>query len=161
MIKTLAAMVGFILISSSVPLHAELVHQFKSPSFNGQGWSSHVLTIDSIEKNRKDAIESQKKSDEARALSEAQNTPLSRFFNLFQGQVYAQLANQLTDSLFRNDCKNAQGTIPGCIAPTTGTFTLDGNTVTWNKTNSEVALTVVDAKGTITTMKVPIASFAF
>jgi len=33
--------------------------------------------------------------------------------------------------------------------------------VTWNKSNSEVTLTVVDAKGTITTMKVPIASFAF
>ena len=159
--KKAAVMVGFFLISSSMSLHAELVHQFKSPSFSGQGWSSHVLTIDSIEKNRRDAIESQKKSDEARALSESQNTPLNRFFNLFQGQVYAQLANQLTDNLFRNDCRNNQGPIPGCVGPTTGTFTLDGNTVTWNKTNSEVTLTVVDAKGTITTMRVPIASFAF
>ncbi|NDG79995.1 MAG: hypothetical protein EBX47_11350 [Synechococcaceae bacterium WB8_1B_057] len=50
---------------------AELVQQFKSPSFNGQNWSSHVLTIDSIERARKDNIESQKKSEEAKLLAEA------------------------------------------------------------------------------------------
>jgi len=83
-------------------VQAELVQQFKSPSFNGQNWSSHVLTIDSIEKARKDNIESQKKSEEAKLLAESQNTPLARFMSLFTSQVYAQLASQLSTNLFQN-----------------------------------------------------------
>lgn len=141
---------------------AELVQQFKSPSFNGIGWSSHVLTIDSIEKARKDNIEAQKKADIAKAEADLLNTPLNRFMSLFQSQVYAQLATQLSNNLFQNRCSGADGSaIPGCVNPTTGVFTLDGNTITWIKTEKEVILTVVDAKGTRTTVTVPIASFGF
>lgn len=146
----------------SVSLHAELVHQFKSPSFNGQGWSSHVLTVDSIEKSRRDAIEADRKAESARLAADALNTPLNRFFNLFQSQVYSQLATQLSNNLFQNNCKTATGAaISGCVPQTTGTFSLDGNTVTWARTDNQVTLTVVDANGTVTTVKVPIASFAF
>jgi hypothetical protein len=141
---------------------ADLTQSFKSPSFNGQNWSSHVLTIDSIEKARKDNIESQKKSEEARLLAESQNTPLSRFMSLFTSQVYAQLASQLSTNLFQNKCQGADGmAIPGCINPTSGVFSLDGNTITWVKTDKDVTLTVVDKAGTVTTVRVPIASFGF
>jgi Type VIII secretion system (T8SS), CsgF protein len=143
-------------------VHAELVQQFKSPSFNGQNWSSHVLTIDSIEKARKDNIESQKKSEEAKLLAEAQNTPLARFMSLFTSQVYAQLASQLSTNLFQNKCQGADGlAIPGCVNPSSGVFSLDGNTITWVKTDKDVTLTVVDKAGTVTVVKVPIASFGF
>jgi hypothetical protein len=47
------------------------------------------------------------------------------------------------------------------VNPTTGNFVLDGNTVTWAKTTTNVTLTVVDANGTKTTVVVPIASFSF
>jgi hypothetical protein len=141
---------------------AELVQQFKNPAFSGIGFSSHVLTIDSIEKSRKDAIEADKKSAIAKAEAELLNTPLNRFMSLFQSQIYAQLATQLSNNLFTNKCSAADGTaIPGCVNPTTGTFALDGNTVTWAKANDKVTLTVVDAKGTVTTVVVPIASFSF
>lgn len=141
---------------------AELVQQFKSPSFNGVNWSSHALTIDSIEKARKDNIEGQKKAEEARLLAEAQNTPLARFMSLFTSQVYAQLASQLSTNLFANKCAGADGiAIPGCVNPVTGVFTLDGNTITWTKSDKDVTLTVVDKMGTVTTVKVPIASFGF
>ena len=141
---------------------AELVQQFKNPSFSGIGFSSHVLTIDSIEKSRRDAIEADKKSAIAKAEAELLNTPLNRFMSLFQSQVYAQLATQLSNNLFTNKCAAADGTaIPGCVNPTTGNFLLDGNTVTWSKANDKVTLTVVDAKGTVTTVIVPIASFSF
>lgn len=141
---------------------AELVQQFKSPSFNGQNWSSHVLTIDSIEKARKDNIESQKKSEEAKLLAESQNTPLARFMSLFTSQVYAQLASQLSTNLFQNKCNGADGLpIAGCINPNSGVFSLDGNTITWIKTDKDVTLTVVDKAGTVTVVKVPIASFGF
>jgi hypothetical protein len=141
---------------------AELVQQFKNPSFSGVGFSSHVLTIDSIEKSRKDAIEADKKAAIAKAEAELLNTPLNRFMSLFQSQVYAQLATQLSNNLFTNKCAAADGTaIPGCVNPTTGTFALDGNTVTWAKANDKVTLTVVDVNGTKTTVIVPIASFSF
>jgi hypothetical protein len=141
---------------------AELVHQFKNPAFNGVGWSSHVLTIDSIEKSRRDAIEADKKAAIAKAEAELLNTPLNRFMSLFQSQVYAQLATQLSNNLFQNKCAASDGgTIPGCVNPTTGNFLLDGNTVTWTKAADKVTLTVVDAKGTVTTVVVPIASFSF
>jgi hypothetical protein len=142
--------------------NAELVQQFKNPSFSGVGFSSHVLTIDSIEKSRKDAIEADKKSAIAKAEAELLNTPLNRFMSLFQSQVYAQLATQLSNNLFTNKCSAADGSaIPGCVNPTTGNFVLDGNTVTWAKTNDKVTLTVVDVNGTKTTVIVPIASFSF
>jgi hypothetical protein len=142
--------------------NAELVHQFKNPAFSGIGFSSHVLTIDSIEKSRRDAIEADKKAAIAKAEAELLNTPLNRFMSLFQSQVYAQLATQLSNNLFQNRCAAADGSaIPGCVNPTTGNFILDGNTVTWAKANDKVTLTVVDAKGTVTRVIVPIASFGF
>ena len=151
------------ILSTAIPYaHAELVQQFKNPAFSGIGFSSHVLTVDSIEKSRRDAIEADKKAAIAKAEAELLNTPLNRFMSLFQSQVYAQLATQLSNNLFQNRCAAADGSaIPGCVNPTTGTFLLDGNTVTWTKANDKVTLTVVDAKGTVTTVVVPIASFGF
>ena len=150
------------MLALSTTTQAELVQQFKNPAFSGIGFSSHVLTIDSIEKSRRDAIEADKKSAIAKAEAELLNTPLNRFMSLFQSQIYAQLATQLSNNLFTNKCAAADGTaIPGCVNPTTGNFVLDGNTVTWVKSVDKVTLTVVDAKGTVTTVIVPIASFSF
>ena len=150
------------LVLSATVSQAELVQQFKNPAFSGVGFSSHVLTIDSIEKSRRDAIEADKKAVIAKAEAELLNTPLNRFMSLFQSQVYAQLATQLSNNLFTNKCSAADGTaILGCVNPATGNFNLDGNTVTWAKANDKVTLTVVDAKGTVTKVIVPIASFSF
>ncbi len=158
--KRTLVLAGALLLATHA--NAELVQQFKNPAFSGVGFSSHVLTIDSIEKSRRDAIEADKKAAIAKAEAELLNTPLNRFMSLFQSQVYAQLATQLSNNLFQNKCAAADGTaIPGCVNPTTGTFRLDENTVTWVKANDKVTLTVVDAKGTVTTVTVPIASFGF
>ena len=157
--KTLVSL-GVVCLMSTA--NAELVQQFKNPAFNGVGFSSHVLTIDSIEKSRKDSIEADKKAAITKAEADLLNTPLNRFMSLFQSQVYAQLASQLSSNLFTNKCAAADGgSIPGCVTPTTGNFLLDGNTVTWAKANDKVTLTVVDAKGSVTTVVVPIASFSF
>ena len=150
------------LLSISISARAELVQQWKNPAFSGAGWSSHVLTIDSIEKSRRDQIEADRKSAIAKAEAELLNTPLNRYISLFQSQVYAQIATQLSNNLFQNRCAAPDGSaVPGCVNPTTGTFALDGNTITWRKENDKVTLTVVDAKGTVTVVTVPIASFGF
>jgi len=158
--KKLLFLLGTLIATTA---NADLVQQFKNPAFNGVGWSSHVLTVDQIEKSRKDAIDAQKKADIAAAEATAQNTPLARFMNLFSSQVYAQLATQLSNNLFKDPCKNPDGTsVLNCTAAaTTGVFTLDGNTVTWVKGVKDVTLTVVDGKGTKTVVVVPIASFGF
>ena len=158
--RTLVIVSAMLLLTSQA--QAELVQQFKNPAFSGQGWSSHALTIDSIEKSRKDQIEADKKAAIAKAQADLMNTPLNRFISLFQSQVYAQIATQLSNNLFQNRCAAPDGSaIPGCVNPTTGTFALDGNTITWVKQSDKVVLTVVDAKGTVTTVTVPIASFGF
>lgn len=155
----LAIMLG---LFAAFSVNAELVQQFKNPAFSGAGYSSHILTIETIEKSRRDAIESQKKSDIQAALAAAENTPLSRFVNLFQSQVYSQLSTQLSNNLFQNKCIAGDGSaIANCVNPSTGSFFLDGNTVTWLKSSTDVKLTVVDSSGTITTVNVPIASFSF
>lgn len=142
--------------------NAELVQQFKDPAFSSQGWSTHALTINAIEKSRADQLVAEKQAAIDKAQAEQLNTPLNRFVSLFQSQVYSQLATQLSNNLFQNTCKNADGAlISGCVNPSNGTFVLDGNTVTWNKTSSAVQLTVVDTVGNRTEISVPIASFAF
>lgn len=137
-----------LLISS--PAKADpIVQQFKSPSFNGYGWSSHVQSIDAQERSREQAIRDAEAAKAALARAEAANTPLAKFMALFTSQVYAQLATQLSNNLFAEGSANA------------GTFNLDGNTISYVKTNSEVTLTVVDANGNTTVVTVPIATFAF
>ena len=137
-----------ILVSSQAKADP-LVQQFKSPSFNGYGWSSHVQSIDAQERSREQAIRDAEAAKAALAKAEASNTPLAKFMALFTSQVYAQLATQLSNNLF------AEGSAQQ------GTFNLDGNVISYVKTGTAVTLTVVDAKGNTTVVTVPIATFAF
>jgi len=160
--KKILTSMGFVLILASTSVNAELVQQFKDPTFSGNGWSTQVLTLQQMEKAQKDSIEAQATAQQAAITAAAQNTPLAKFMSLFESQVYAQLATQLSNNLFQNNCKAADGSaVAGCVSPSTGTFTLDGNTVTWVKQTNQVQLTVVDVSGTKTVVSVPIASFAF
>lgn len=137
------------LLISSQAKADPIVQQFKSPSFNGYGWSSHVQSIDSQERSREQAIKDAEAAKAQLAKAEAANTPLAKFMALFTSQVYAQLATQLSNNLF------AEGSAQQ------GTFNLDGNMISYVKTGTEVTLTVVDAKGNTTVVTVPIATFAF
>lgn len=140
-----------LLLSLSSPAFADpIVQQFKSPSFTGYGWSSHVQSIDSQERSREQAIKDAEAAKIALARAEAANTPLAKFMALFTSQVYAQLATQLSNNLF------AEGGTSNA-----GTFNLDGNAVSYVKTGTEVKLTVVDKSGNTTVVTVPIATFAF
>lgn len=139
-----------LLLLLSSPAKADpIVQQFKSPSFNGYGWSSHVQSIDSQERSREQAIRDAEAAKAALAKAEASNTPLAKFMALFTSQVYAQLATQLSNNLF------AEGSAQQ------GVFNLDGNTISYVKTGTSVTLTVVDQLGNTTVVTVPIATFAF
>lgn len=139
-----------LLLVSSPAVATDLVQQFKNPAFNGFGWSSHVMSIEAQERGREQSIKDAERQRIALEEAARQNTPLARFINLFTSQVYAQLATQLSTNLFS-----------GTSASNTGSFVLDGNTISYVKTGAEVILTVVDAAGNQTIVSVPIASFAF
>lgn len=145
---------------------AELVQQFKDPTFSGQGWASHVLTIEQMRQGAKSTLESKAASEKAAADAAANNTPLAKFMALFTGQVYSQLATQLTNNLFK-DCVAGGG-----ASCTDGTFSISEiQKIHWVKLNGMVTLEVIEGKkdGTTVvwnttptqTITVPVSSFSF
>jgi len=137
----------FLLITSSA--HAELTFQFKSPSFNGIGYSSHVQTIENTEQTRKKALEDAKLQAAKDAAAAAKNTNLQKFLNNFESRVYAQLSTQLINNLFGENPQNS------------GTVTIEGNTIVYVKTADTISLTVTAADGTITQVDIPIGTLKF
>ena len=142
---------------------AEIVQQFKDPTFRGSGWTSHVLTLEQMRQGAQNAKDSKAASAQAAADAAAANTPLSKFMALFTGQVYSQLATQLTNNLFK-ECTGSN-----CAA---GNFMVsDTQQIQWTKLNGNVTLNVFDGKivngsfvanaSPTQSITVPISSFSF
>ena len=139
-----------VLASVVAPLaNAQLVHQFNSPSFSGQGYSNHVLTIEQLEASRRKAIADAQKSAAEKAERDARNTNLAKFLVNVESRIYAQLSKQLADAMF------AEG------SATTGTFDFQGTTISYVKSGTDVTLTIVETNGNRTEITVPLSSFSF
>jgi ABC-type bacteriocin/lantibiotic exporter with double-glycine peptidase domain len=68
-------LITILLILKSSLAYGEQIFQFKSPSFSGIGYSSHIQTIENTETTRKQALESarlQAAKDAAKAEKEKQ-----------------------------------------------------------------------------------------
>ena len=133
----------------SIPANAsELTYKFHSPSFSGEGKSSHYLTIENIEKTRKDAIEAKERAD-AKALEDEINaTAFAKFKANLEARFYTALAKQITDNVFGSD-GNQQDS---------GTFTgTNGETVVWTTPaqTGNVVVTITESDGTVTTFTMP------
>lgn len=128
---------------------AELVHQFNSPAFSGQGYSSHVLTIEQIEAARKQKIKEERQAAIDKAERDAKNTNLAKFLNNVESRIYAQLSKQLADQMF------ADG------GATQGTMNFQGTNISWVNNGSDVTLTITNSDGTQTNITVPIGTFGF
>ena len=128
---------------------AQLVHQFNSPSFSGQGYSSHVLTIEQLEATRRKAIADAQKAAQEKAERDAKNTNLAKFLVNVESRIYAQLSKQLADAMFTEGSASS------------GTFDFQGTNISYVKTGTDVTLTIIDVSGGRTEITVPIASFAF
>jgi len=129
--------------------NAQLVHQFNSPSFSGQGYSNHVLTIEQLEATRRKAIADVQKAAQEKAERDAKNTNLAKFLVNVESRIYAQLSKQLADAMF------AEGSAD------TGTFDFQGTTISYVKSGTDVTLTITESNGNRTDITVPLASFAF
>ena len=132
--------------SSSAPLPD---YTFKSPSFNGIGYSSHILTIENQEHSRRDAIEKEIQAGLDKIKNDAQNSNLQKFLNNLESRIYAQISQNLATAMFANG------------GSTSGTLNFEGNTMFWTKDSSNVYLTVTDTIGTQTSITIPLGSFQF
>jgi hypothetical protein len=84
----------------SLAIASELVHEFKSPAFSGIGYSSHILTIEQLESNRKKAIKDEQKAAEEKAERDYKSTNAYKFKNNLESRIYAQLSKQISDNIF-------------------------------------------------------------
>ena len=122
---------------------------FKSPSFNGIGYSSHVLTIENQEYTRKIQLQKDIQAALDKAKADKSNTNISKFMNNLESRIYAQISQNLATALFANG------------GSTSGSLNFEGNTIFWTKDSSNVYLTVTDAVGNQTTVTVPLGQFIF
>lgn len=137
-------------ILAVLPAHAsELVYQFNSPAFSGQGYSSHVLTIEQLESQRRQKLRDDAKSAADRAEREAKNTNLAKFLVNVESRIYAQLSKQLADAMFAES------------GASNGSMDFQGTSISWVKTGADVTLTITESNGNRTEITVPLASFAF
>lgn len=125
---------------------SEMVFRFNNPSFSGDGWSSHVLTLENQEYSRKMKIYEEKKAAEAKAAADAKNTNLAKFLNNLESRIYATISQKIAEQLFSD-----QGL-------TTGTFTVAGSNIFWESTTSGIRLVITDAGGLVTDITVPLGS---
>ena len=144
--------------SSSIITASELVHEFKNPSFSGNGYSSHVLSIEQLQFNREKTVKDDEKSAAAAAERKANNTTINKFIKNVESRIYANLSKQLVDNMFGTSCDSETTT-----CPTSGTADVEGSTIYWIKdtTTGNITLTITDTTGAVTTMTVPVGDFVF
>jgi hypothetical protein len=124
-------------------------YTFKSPSFNGNGYSAHVLTIENQEHNRRDAIEKEIQAALDKEKNEAKNTNISKFLNNLESRIYAQISQNVATAMFADGGSNA------------GTLNFEGNIINWTKSSTEITLNVTDYVGSSTSISIPLGSFQF
>ena len=139
-------------------LASEMVHEFKNPSFSGNGYSSHVLSIDQLETQREEKVKDDAKSAAAAAERAEKNKTINKFITNVESRIYANLSKQLVDNMFGTTCDSSTTT-----CPTSGTATVEGAQIYWVKDTSTeiITLTITDVDGTTTTMTVPLGDFKF
>ena len=145
----LAFWMFFVMFLSLNTIADEMVFKFNSPSFSGIGTSSHYLTIQNQEFNRKEALKAEIKALQDQIARDKENTTLARFIRNLESRIYAQLSRQLVENLF------------GENPSTEGTIELEGNTISYTSDGDIITLTITDADGNVTVIQLPIGSFTF
>ena len=138
--------IWLLLLFCSNAVANELTFKFKSPSFNGVGYSAHKINLENISAARKKTIKDELKSLEIQANLAAQRTPLNVFMTNLQSRIYSELSKQVTEQLFADTGSDS------------GSFDLDGNVISWYRLSNQINLTVTDTDGDLTQILIPIGS---
>lgn len=144
---------GFLIAFAITANASEMGWGFKSPAFHyGNGYSTHVLSVEQLQHNRKQDLADKRKAEEDRLARELENTTLNKFLKNVESRIYATLSKQMVDNMFAT-CSDASG----ATCPTTGTAEIEGSTITWTKdTNTgSINLVVVDVDGSTTEITIP------
>jgi hypothetical protein len=148
-ITIITLMMGVLL---ATPVNAELTWGFKSPAFHyGNGYSTHVLSVEQLQFNRKKDLEDKAKAEAARIERDLNNTTLNKFIKNVESRIYATLSKQMVDSMFAECDANVQ------TCATSGTAEIEGSQISWVKdgTTGEITLTVVEEDGSTTEISIP------
>ena len=138
-----------IMLLISKPVAAELTWGFKSPAFHyGNGYSSHVLSVEQLQFNRKKDLQDEANAEAKRLERELENTTLNKFIKNVESRIYATLSKQMVDSMFA-DC--------GSSCANSGTAEIEGSQISWAKdtTTGAIKLTIVEEDGSTTTIEIP------
>ena len=124
-------------------------YTFKSPSFNGNGYSGNVLTLENQERTRKENIKKEIQAGLDKAKNDANNTNVAKFLNNLESRIYAQISQNLATEMFADGGSNS------------GTLNFEGNIINWTRSSTEITLNVTDYLGSTTTINIPLGSFQF
>ena len=128
---------------------SELNWGFKSPAFHhGNGYSSHVLSVEQLQHNRKQDLKDKADAEARRLERELENTTLNKFVKNVESRIYATLSKQMVDSMFA-DCGNS--------CANSGSAEIEGSQISWVKdtTTGAITLTVIEEDGSTTTIEIP------
>jgi hypothetical protein len=145
---------------ASLPLTAVAApladYSFKSPAFNGSGYSSHVLTIENQEYTRQKVLREAIQARLDKELADKANTNMSKFLSNLESRVYAQISQNLAAAMFKDG-----GSTEGRFVMTKDA---NGNPVTymdWYKSLEGIVVTVNQPGQPPTTITVPLGQFQF
>jgi hypothetical protein len=144
---SLLALIIFLTTASA----GELTHEFKNPSFSGQGYSNHVLALEQLQFTRQVEIKKAKLREEKEAERDEENEVINKFIKNVESRIYANLSKQLVDNMFSSTGSD------------TGTAEIEGATIFWERDVDlgTIAIRITEADGTVTTVTVPVGDFGF
>jgi curli production assembly/transport component CsgF len=113
----------------------DLIYTPVNPSFGGNAFNSqHLLGLANIQNEFKDD-------------GQSQDAPLSsseRFLQMLESRLYSSLAQEVSDTIFGTD------------GASQGTITFQDQTIHYDKTDSQITLTITDTTtGQVTQIVVP------
>ena len=127
----------------------EVTWGFKSPAFHyGNGYSTHVLSVEQLQHNRRKDLEDEARAEQERLEREIENSTLNKFLKNVESRIYATLSKQMVDAMFADCTDNCANT---------GTAEIEGSSITWSKdeTTGSITLDIVSADGSTTTITIP------
>lgn len=130
---------------------SELTHDFKNPSFSGKGYSTHVLSIEQLQFQRKKELQEKADAEKRRIEREAKQETIAKFINNVESRIYANISKNLVDGMFEENGANS------------GTATIEGATINWVKdtTTDTITITITEEDGTVTELTTPLTGFGF
>jgi hypothetical protein len=127
------------LVVSAAPLND---YSFKSPSFNGNGYGTYVLTIENEQFTRQQAINQAVQAAAQQAVANAANQPINQFLTNLESRIYAQISQNTASAMFSSSGPST------CVSTAACTFQFDPTTsISWYWTGTNIVMQVTQPSG--------------